>query len=67
MPGIGTTFEQYKDVDVSLGINASHDDLRTDESASSSLQNKRDHTVKCLVIMDLLLIKEIELMPTRSV
>ena len=38
--GIGTTFEQYKDVDVSLGINASHDDLRTDESASSSLQKQ---------------------------
>jgi len=38
--GIGTTFEQYKDVDVSLGISASHDDLRTDESASSSLQNQ---------------------------
>ncbi len=38
--GIGTTFEQYKDVDVSLGISASHDDLRTDESASSSLQKQ---------------------------
>ena len=39
--GIGTTFEQYKDVDVSFGISASHDDLRTDESASSSLQNQK--------------------------
>ena len=39
--GIGTSFEQYKDVDVSLGLSASHDDLRTDGSASTSLQKQK--------------------------
>ena len=28
--GIGTSFEQFRDVYLSLGLNASHDDLRTD-------------------------------------
>ena len=37
---IGTSFEQYKDIFTSLGINASYDDLRTDNSASSSLQKQ---------------------------
>ena len=36
------TFEQYRNVDVSLGLTASHDDLRTDGSASAALQNKRN-------------------------
>lgn len=36
----GTSFEQYKDIDVSLGLSASYDDLRTDGSASTSLQNQ---------------------------
>lgn len=39
--GIGTTFEQYKDVYLSLGLNASHDDLRTNSSASASLQKQK--------------------------
>lgn len=39
--GIGTTFEQYKDVYLSLGLNASHDDLRTNSAASTSLQKQK--------------------------
>ena len=38
--GIGTSFEQFRDVYLSLGLNASHDDLRTDSTASSSLQKQ---------------------------
>ena len=38
--GIGTSFEQYKDVFLSLGLYASHDDLRTFSTASSSLQKQ---------------------------
>jgi len=38
--GIGTSFEQYRDVFLSLGLNASHDDLRTVSTASSSLQKQ---------------------------
>ena len=39
--GIGTSFEQYRNVDVSLGLTASHDDLRTDGSASAALQKQK--------------------------
>ena len=35
-----TSFEQYKDVDVNLGISASYDDLRTENSASASLKKQ---------------------------
>ena len=38
---IGTSFEQYKDVFLSLGLSASHDDLRTSSTASSSLQKQK--------------------------
>jgi outer membrane protein insertion porin family len=38
---IGTAFAQYRDVDVSLGLSASHDDLRTDGSASAALQKQK--------------------------
>jgi outer membrane protein insertion porin family len=38
--GIGTSFEQYKDVTASLGINASYDDLSTTGNASQSLKNQ---------------------------
>jgi len=38
--GIGTAFEQYKNVRVSLGANASYDDLKTDNSASASLKKQ---------------------------
>lgn len=36
----GTAFEQYKNVDVSLGLNASHDDLKTESGASDSLKKQ---------------------------
>ncbi len=38
--GIGTSFEQYKDVFASLGLNASYDDLSTDDTASESLRKQ---------------------------
>ncbi len=38
--GIGTSFEQYKDVDLSLGLSASYDDLRTNGSASDALKKQ---------------------------
>jgi len=38
--GIGTSFEQYRDVTASLGLNASYDDLRTTDNASASLQKQ---------------------------
>ena len=38
--GIGTSFEQYNDVFASLGINATHDDLQTHDSASDSLKKQ---------------------------
>ena len=37
---IGTSFEQYRDVDLRLGLSASHDDLRTNSSASSSIKKQ---------------------------
>ncbi len=38
--GIGTSFEQYKDLFASLGISASYDDLKTQTSASESLKKQ---------------------------
>ena len=38
--GIETGFEQYKDVNLNLGLAASYDDLRTDGSASAATKNK---------------------------
>ena len=38
--GASTGFEQFEDIYLDLGINASYDDLRTDGSASSSLQKQ---------------------------
>ena len=38
--GISTSFEQYKDVTTSLGINYSYDDLRADSTASTSLKKQ---------------------------
>ena len=37
---VGTSFEQYKDVYLSLGLSASYDDLRTDSSASAALKKQ---------------------------
>ena len=38
--GISTGFEQYRDLRLSLGLNASYDDLKTDSSASESLKKQ---------------------------
>ena len=38
--GAGTSFEQYKDIDVSLSLLASYDNLRTLSTASSSLKKQ---------------------------
>jgi outer membrane protein insertion porin family len=38
--GIGTSFEQYKDLKASIGTSFSYDDLRTLDSASSSLKKQ---------------------------
>ena len=37
---IGTAFEQYRDVDVNLGLGLSYDDLRTESSASKNLKKQ---------------------------
>ncbi len=37
---ISTSFEQYKDVDITLGLSGSYDDLETDGSASDSLKKQ---------------------------
>jgi outer membrane protein insertion porin family len=37
---VGTSFEQYKDVDAILGLSASYDDLRTSDTASTSLKKQ---------------------------
>ena len=38
--GLGTSFEQYQDFRVNLGLKASYDDLRTDESATDALKKQ---------------------------
>ncbi len=38
--GVGTSFDQYKDIRASLGLSASFDDLRTDTTASDSLKKQ---------------------------
>ncbi len=38
--GVGTAFEQYKDIYASLGISANYDDLKTENSASDSLKKQ---------------------------
>ena len=38
--GIGTSFEQYKDVIASIGLSATYDDLRTLDSASDALKKQ---------------------------
>lgn len=38
---VGTSFEQFKNVDVSLGVAASYDDLRTENSASAALKKQK--------------------------
>ena len=38
--GIGTTFEQYKDIYARLGLNLTFDDLKTDNTASDSMKSQ---------------------------
>ncbi len=38
--GVGTSFEQYKDIYTNLGLNISYDDLRTASNASASLKKQ---------------------------
>ncbi len=38
--GVGTRFQQYKNVNVNLGLSASYDDLRTENTASASLKKQ---------------------------
>ncbi len=38
--GAGTSFEQFKDIFTTLGVNLSYDDLRTTSNASSSLKKQ---------------------------
>jgi outer membrane protein insertion porin family len=37
---VGTSFQQYKDVNVNIGLAASYDDLKTEDSASASLKKQ---------------------------
>lgn len=37
---IGTMFEQFKDVDLNIGISASYDDLRTENTATAALKKQ---------------------------
>ncbi len=37
---VGTSFEQYRDVNLNLGLSASYDDLQTDSTASDSLKKQ---------------------------
>ena len=39
--GIGTSFEQYRNLDLRLGLSASYDDLRTNSSASTNLKKQK--------------------------
>ena len=65
--GINTSFEQFRDVFLSLGLAVSYDDLRTQNNASSSLKNKAENLVSLLDSMELRQIKEIELLCQRVV
>ena len=38
--GVGTSFEQYQDFRINLGLSASHDDLRTSGTASDALKKQ---------------------------
>ena len=55
--GIDTSFEQYKDIFVNLGLSASFDDLQTESTASSSLKKQRNFT-EFAAVYGLVMIKE---------
>ena len=44
--GIGTSFEQYKNITASLGFSGSYDDLETKTNASDTLKNRVELLVK---------------------
>ena len=58
---VGTSFEQYRDLKVSLGLNASYDDLKTNNEASSALKKQSGEFSELAANYGLTLIKEIEL------
>ena len=58
--GVGTAFEQYKDIYTNLYLFTTHDDLKTNSSASSSLKNRKVNFQRYLASTVLLTIKEIE-------
>ena len=58
--GVGISFEQFKDLYAKLGLNASYDDLRTQDTASDSLKTGRRFS-ESLDIMGLHMIYVIEL------
>ena len=58
--GIGTSFEQYKDLRTSLGTSFTYDDLRTDDTATASLKNKAGNLQSLQPIMVFLMIREID-------
>ena len=37
---VGTSFEQFKDVKLNIGVSASYDDLRTEDTASAALKKQ---------------------------
>ncbi len=39
--GVGTSFEQYRNIFTNLALNATYDDLRTNDTASSSLKKQK--------------------------
>ena len=66
--GVGTSFEQYKDVIASLGLSVSHDDLTTNDTASNSLKKQKvELLTKLQLITALRLIKGIELCSNRRI
>ena len=60
--GASTSFEQYKNIFTSIGLDLSYDDLTTTSNASASLKKQAGEFVELSEIMDLHLIKEIDLL-----
>ena len=64
---INTSFEQYKDVNLFLGLAASYDDLQANSTASEILKNKQELLVSYQASMDFHLILETECLTQRKV
>ena len=58
--GINTTFEQFKNLYATLGLNVNYDDLRTDDPASTSLKNIVVHFLNFQEYMHSPMTKEID-------